>query len=78
MGRLARRGQPHFDATLIAGRAAEAPVFSFSSPPENTSEHFQEKARPREGRGGIRFPVRKSDNAKMLERFLFPANVKPV
>src|SRR5260370_16441244 len=28
-------------------------------------EHFQENARPREGGGGIRFSVRKCDNAKM-------------
>jgi hypothetical protein len=41
-------------------------------------EHFQENARPREGGGGIRFSVRKCDNAKMLERFLFPVYVKPL
>jgi hypothetical protein len=28
--------------------------------------------------GGIRFSVRKCDNARMLERFLFPATVKPL
>jgi hypothetical protein len=41
-------------------------------------EHFQENARPRGGGGGIRFSVRKCDNANMLERFLFPDNVKPL
>jgi hypothetical protein len=30
------------------------------------------------GGGGIRFSVRKCDNAKMLERFLFPVYVKPL
>jgi hypothetical protein len=28
--------------------------------------------------GGIRFSVRKCDNAKMLERFLMPDYVKPL
>ena len=41
-------------------------------------EHFQEKACPCGGRGGIRFSVRKCDNAKMLKRFLFPVYVKPL
>ena len=35
-------------------------------------EHFQENACPCGGGGGIRFSVRKCDNAKMLERFLSP------
>ena len=39
---------------------------------------FSGKARPREGGGGVRFYVRKCDNAKMLERFLFSVQVKPL
>jgi hypothetical protein len=42
------------------------------------SEHFQKNARPRGGGGGIRFSVRKCDNAKMLEWFPFPIDVKPL
>ena len=42
------------------------------------SEHFQEKHALAKARGGDRFSVRKCDNAKMLERFLFPAHVKPL
>jgi hypothetical protein len=30
------------------------------------------------GGDGIRFSVRKCDHARMLERFLFPVNVKPL
>jgi hypothetical protein len=41
-------------------------------------EYFQEKHAPGLIGGGIPFSVRKCDSAKMLERFLFPANVKPL
>jgi hypothetical protein len=41
-------------------------------------EHFQEKHAPGLIGGGMRFSFRKCDNAKMPERFLFPANVKPL
>jgi hypothetical protein len=40
-------------------------------------DHFQEKHAPGLIGGGIRFSFRKCDNAKMPERFLFPASVKP-
>jgi hypothetical protein len=38
-------------------------------------ERFQEKSLPSRRRGGIRFSVRKCDNAKMPERFLFPTKL---
>jgi hypothetical protein len=54
-----RRDGPWRDGPWCDGQYEDEPL-----------EHFQENARPRGGGGGIRFSVRKCDNAKMLERFM--------
>jgi pyroglutamyl-peptidase len=51
------------DDLIHAGEAIVRAALAAPAP-----EHFQEKARPREGGGGIRFSVRKMRHAKMKRR----------